>query len=136
MYDIVQSSCRSEPVVTNSETAVLVVEDEALILIDICNELADLGFRVFQASNARQAIEELMLHPDIQVMFTDIDMPGDIDGLRLAKLVRGRWPPIKIIITSGKHRLTKDDLPVVGTFISKPYYPASVASAIHEIMAA
>jgi CheY-like chemotaxis protein len=122
--------------VPKSGTAVLVVEDEALILIDICDGLADLGFRVFQASNARQAVEQLMLHPDIQVMFTDIDMPGDIDGLRLAKLVRGQWPPIKIIITSGKHRLAKDDLPIVGTFIPKPYDPASVASAIHEVMAA
>lgn len=96
----------------------------------------NLGFRVFQASNARQAVEQLALHPDIQVMFTDIDMPGDMDGLCLAKLVRGRWPPIKIIITSGEHRLTKDDLPIVGTFIPKPYDPAAVASAIHEVIAA
>ncbi|RFZ82572.1 response regulator [Shinella sp. WSJ-2] len=116
-------------------TAVLVVEDEALILIGISDDLTDLNFRVFEACNAQQAIEQLMLHPEIEVMFTDIDMPGDMDGLRLAKLVRGRWPPIKIIITSGKHKLTRDDLPVVATFIPKPYDPASVAGAIHEVMA-
>ena len=137
LYDIAHfSSGGSELVVPHPRTAVLVVEDEPLILIAICDELSDLGLRVFEASNARLAIEQLVLHPEIEVLFTDIDMPGDLDGLALAKLVRGRWPPIKIIITSGKHLFTRDDLPVVGRFIPKPYDPGSVASAIHEMMAA
>jgi CheY-like chemotaxis protein len=130
------SSYRNELAVPHPGTAVLVVEDEPLILIAICDELADLGLRVFEACNARLAIEQLVLHPEIEVLFTDIDMPGDLDGLALAKLVRGRWPPIKIIITSGKHLFNRDDLPVIGRFIPKPYDPGSVASAIHEMMAA
>ena len=117
-------------------TAVLVVDDEAIILIGICDELTDLGFTVYEACNARAAIDQLLLHPEIQILFTDIDMPGDMDGLRLAKLVRGRWPPVKIIITSGKHCFTHKDLPIVGRFISKPYDPVSVVSAIHEMLAA
>lgn len=121
---------------SNTRISVLVVEDDALILIGICDELVAYGFRVFEASNARMAIEQLQLHPEIEVLFTDIDMPGDMDGLLLAKLVRGRWPPIKIIITSGMHSFTKDDLPVVGRFIPKPYDPLFIASAIHEVMAA
>jgi CheY-like chemotaxis protein len=113
-----------------------VVEDEALILIGICDELCDLGFQVFEASNAQCAIEMILLHPEIDVLFTDIDMPGDMDGLRLAVEVRGRWPPIKIIITSGKRQLAAEELPVAGRFIAKPYDPTSVASTINEIMAA
>lgn len=120
----------------SSGIAVLVVEDDALILLDICDELIDFGFRVFEASNARLALELLLLHPEIEVLFTDIDMPGDMDGLLLAKHVRERWPPIKIIITSGKHRFTERELPVDGRFIPKPYHPKSVATAIYELMAA
>ena len=120
----------------SSGITVLVVEDDALILLDICDELVGFGFRVFEASNARVALELLLLHPEIEVLFTDIDMPGDMDGLLLAKHVRERWPPIKIIITSGKHRFKADELPVVGRFISKPYDSNSVATAIHEVMAA
>ena len=112
------------------------VEDEAIILIGICDELSALGFQVYEASNARAAIDQLLLHPNIEVLFTDIDMPGDMDGLLLAKLVRGRWPPIKIIITSGMHCFTKEELPVVGRFLPKPYAPSSVVSAIHELLAA
>ncbi|MBU1314786.1 MAG: response regulator [Alphaproteobacteria bacterium] len=115
-------------------TPVLVVEDEAIILIGICDELTALGFQVYEASNARAAIDQLLLHPDIKVLFTDIDMPGDMDGLLLAKLVRGRWPPI--IITSGKRYFTNGELPVIGRFIPKPYDPLSVVSAIREMLAA
>ncbi|WP_081852096.1 response regulator [Pseudorhizobium marinum] len=117
-------------------TPVLVVEDEAIILINISDELTALGFHVYEASNARAAMDQLLLHPDIKVLFTDIDMPGDMDGLLLAKIVRGRWPPIKIIITSGKHCFTSGELPMVGRFIPKPYDPSSVVSAIDELLAA
>ncbi|MFN7025370.1 MAG: response regulator [Pseudorhizobium sp.] len=121
---------------SSSGTSVLVVEDEALVLIGICDELTEVGFQVLEANNAQSAIEMILLHPEIEVLFTDIDMPGDMDGLRLAKHVRGRWPPIKIIITSGKHQLTGKELPVAGQFIAKPYDPTSVASTINSVMAA
>jgi CheY-like chemotaxis protein len=114
--------------------AVLVVEDEPLIRLNICDELSDLGFDVFEASDAGSAIEQLVANPHIEVLFTDIDMPGDVDGLRLAALVRNRWPPIKIIVTSGKHHYEKE-LPIDGSFIAKPYDSVFVAATIRNVMA-
>lgn len=113
--------------------AVLVVEDEALIRFSITDELTRLGFDVLEAPDARTAVELLARHPNIQVLFTDINMPGDMDGLHLAALVRNRWPSIKIIVTSGKSHLDPDDLPVEGRFIDKPYNPVSVVAAISDL---
>ena len=62
------------------------------------------GFTMYEAGNAEEAIPLLELHDDIRAMFTDINMPGSMDGLKLAHYVRGRWPPIKLIITSGQAR--------------------------------
>jgi two-component system, response regulator PdtaR len=127
-------SYRKERVVFYHRYSVLVVEDEPLILLALVDELTDLGFEVFEAANARAAIRQLTLNPSIEVMFTDIDMPGDMDGLQLAALVRSRWPPIKIIVTSGKHLLNHDELPVIGRFMAKPYDPAIVAATIYNVM--
>ncbi len=74
--------------------AVLIVEDEALIRMDMAAFLDDGGFVVYEAANADEAIAILHLHSDIRVMFTDIDMPGSMDALRLAAAVRDRWPPV------------------------------------------
>ncbi len=114
-------------------TAVLVVEDEPLIRLSITDELTALGYEVYEAADAQEAIGQLTEHRNISVLFTDIDMPGDLDGLRLAALVRDRWPPIKIIVTSGKHRLSCEDLPVKGRFIPKPYTPVSVSDVICDL---
>lgn len=70
---------------------VVVVEDEVLILIEIAYQLSDAGF-VHEAKNAVEAIAILEDNPNIVMLFTDIDMPGDRDGLQLARLVRDRWP--------------------------------------------
>jgi len=78
--------------------SVLVVEDEALIRLDFASELETEGFEVFEAANADQAIVLLVAEPSIRVMFTDIDMPGSMDGLKLAAAVHDRWPPVKIIV--------------------------------------
>lgn len=121
---------------TRNGTTVLVVEDEALLRMDIVMSLESQGFTVHEASNADEAIEILDSHPDIAVMFTDIDMPGSMDGLKLAIAVRDRWPPIKIIVTSGHSNLSDDLLPVEGRFFSKPYDHARVASTMLEMVAA
>ncbi len=75
---------------------VLIVEDEALVRMDIALLLEDDGFHVLEASNADDAISLLDAHPEVRLMFTDIDMPGSMDGLKLAAAVRDRWPPVKI----------------------------------------
>lgn len=117
----------------NPRIAVLVVEDEAIIRMSIVEELEDTGFEVFEASNAAQAIEVLIANSRIGVMFTDVDMPGGVDGLKLAASVRDRWPPIKIIVTSGHRRIDVDALPVEARFMVKPYDPNAVIRSIREM---
>ncbi len=113
---------------------VLVVEDEALVRMDIALLLEDEGFHVLEASNADDAISLLDAHPEVRLMFTDIDMPGSMDGLKLAAAVRDRWPPVKIIVTSGHRNMSDDTLPIVGRFFSKPYDPSRVIHAIREMI--
>ncbi|NTB87574.1 response regulator [Agrobacterium tumefaciens] len=113
---------------------VLVVEDEVLVRMDIAQSLEDEGFIVLEASNADDAILLLDAHSEIRLMFTDIDMPGSMDGLKLAAAVRDRWPPVQIIVTSGHRQMGDNALPVVGRFFSKPYDPSPVTHAIREMI--
>jgi CheY-like chemotaxis protein len=78
-------------------TGVLIVEDEFLLRADAADSIERAGFQVYQASNADDAIRVLETHEDIRVVFTDINMPGSMDGLKLAHYVRRRWPPIKLV---------------------------------------
>lgn len=116
-------------------TAVLVVEDEAIVRMGIVDELEDAGFEVFEAANSDVAIDILVAYPRIEVMFTDIDMPGGVDGLKLAASVRDRWPPITIIITSGHRAVGVESLPARARFMPKPYNPDVVVRSIKEMMA-
>ncbi len=100
---------------------ILVVEDEALIRFTTIDALEDEGFTVFEADCAETAITVLETHADIQLIFTDIDMPGSMDGLQLTAFVRDRWPPIKIFVTSGRITPSKSDLSDGIDFVSKPY---------------
>jgi CheY-like chemotaxis protein len=115
---------------------ILIVEDEALIRLDAADMIRDAGYDVVEAANADQAIVILESRFDITVVFTDIEMPGSMDGLKLAAAIRGRWPPIKIIATSGDARVTLDDLPKGGRFLAKPYTPPEIAGAISNLIAA
>lgn len=105
----------------SSHTIVLVVEDDPLVLLAAVDMVEDAGFDALQADNADAAILLLEEHSDIRIVFTDIEMPGSMNGVELANCVRDRWPPIEIIITSG--RLAADDiiLPSRSVFLSKPY---------------
>jgi two-component system, response regulator PdtaR len=117
-----------------SRETVLVVEDEALILFTIGDELRQAGYRVLEAQDAEEAILLLEAHSEIRVVFTDVDMPGSMDGLRLAAMVRNRWPPVHIIVTSGKRAPPLSDLPGGSQFLSKPYSPASVIEAVRGLL--
>jgi DNA-binding NtrC family response regulator len=121
-------------IVASFRPAILVVEDEVLIRISIAQELEDAGFEVFEAEDAHAAIAILEKYSHIHVMFSDVDMPGGLDGLRLAELVRGRWPPIKIIITSGHRNLTNVVAHYIEKILPKPYTPEKVVSAIRELV--
>jgi DNA-binding LytR/AlgR family response regulator len=85
--------------------------------------------------NADEAIKILEARDDIRIVFTDINMPSSMDGLELAAAVRGRWPPIEFIVTSGHHSPTTDDLPKRARFISKPYTNCQIARALTELTA-
>jgi CheY-like chemotaxis protein len=114
---------------------VLIVEDEALLRMDAVDMIAAAGFEAVAAANADQAIDILEARPDIAVVFTDIQMPGSMDGLKLARAVRGRWPPIKIVATSGLVNVRETDLPEGGRFLPKPYSPTQVAGMLREMTA-
>jgi CheY-like chemotaxis protein len=113
---------------------VLIVEDEFLLRVDAAEMIEAAGFEVVEAGNADQAIRILEARPDITVVFTDIQMPGSMDGLKLARAVRGRWPPIKIIATSGRPNLGEQDLPEGGRFLRKPYSPMQVTGVLRELI--
>lgn len=107
---------------------VLVVEDEVLIRDLVAGDLQEAGFTVVVARNADHAIAILEARKDIHLLFTDIEMPGSINGLKLAAAVRDRWPPVHIIITSGKLRPL--EIPANALFIAKPYLGKNVVAAM------
>jgi CheY-like chemotaxis protein len=102
---------------------VLIVEDEFLLRMNATEMIGEAGFDVVEARNADEAIAILEARADIHVVFTDIQMPGSMDGLKLARFVRGRWPPLKIVATSGFVNVAKDDLPG-GSFFDKALPPS------------
>ena len=113
---------------------VLVVEDDVFLRINAVLMIEDAGFDVLEAVDADQAIEILEVRPDIHVIFTDLEMPGSMDGLKLAHAVRGRWPPIKIIATSGRVNVRTTDLPDGGRFLPKPYGPEEIVGTLRELV--
>ena len=115
---------------------VLVVEDDLLIRIDAVEMIEAAGFDVVEAANADEAMKILEVRLDITVVFTDIQMPGSMDGLKLAAAIRGRWPPIKIVATSGVVDVRGVDLPEGGQFLPKPYSSAEIVGALRELTSA
>jgi CheY-like chemotaxis protein len=115
---------------------VLVVEDEPLLLIDAVDLVTEAGFEAIGVKSADEAIRILESRDDIRIVFTDVNMPGSMDGIRLAHAVRHRWPPIEIIVTSGLTLANVQELlPERGVFFPKPYTPAQVATALHRLAA-
>lgn len=103
------------------EKTVLVVEDEALLRFDIVDFFAERGWRVFEAGNAEEAIALLDRHGEIRVVLTDVQMPGGMDGLKLAHYVRDRFPPTLLFVVSGEAPVMREALPARATFLPKPF---------------
>jgi two-component system, response regulator PdtaR len=103
------------------DRVVLVVEDDELIRMHAADMVRDLGFETLEAANADDAISLLERCSDITVVFTDIQMPGSMDGLHLVAVVRDRWPPIALLVTSGRPAPLDTALPRGARFVSKPY---------------
>lgn len=113
-----------------SKILVLVVEDEPLLRINAVTFIEDAGYEVLEAGTADHAIELLESHPDIGIVFSDIDLPGSLNGIRLCAVVNRRWPPIKLILTSGMLRHGDKALPQNLPFLSKPYSPEDLLGAL------
>lgn len=112
---------------------VLVVEDEPLQRLMAIDLVEDAGFDVVDVASADEAVRVLMQRPDIRIVFTDIDMPGGLNGMQFAASIRDRWPPIELIIVSGKRIPRTDELPARGVFFSKPYKKHEVTAVMREM---
>ena len=121
-----QPHARTRPVV-------LIVEDEFLVRIGTSAAVEAAGFDVLEAGDADEAIAILSARNDIRLIFTDVHMPGSMDGLKLAHFVKDRWPPVKIVTTSGRARITVSDLPEGGRFLPKPCSAADITATLREL---
>lgn len=115
---------------SSGKRKVLVVEDEIAVRLVGSDALADAGFDVIEAASADEALRLLEAEADVEVLFTDIRMPGSMDGLALADLVHRRWPAMKILVTSGDTWPPKDRIPDDGRFLAKPY---KIEALQHEV---
>jgi two-component system, response regulator PdtaR len=114
---------------------VLLVEDESLVRMTAADELEEAGFHVLEAANADVAMAVLEARSDeVQVLFTDVHMPGSMDGMELAEQVHARWPHVRLLISSGYARPQPDEIPNDGRFVPKPYRAATIVRQIHELM--
>jgi CheY-like chemotaxis protein len=112
----------------------LIVEDEFLVRMDTRAALETAGFDVLEAGDADEAIAILSASNDIRLIFTDVHMPGSMDGLKLVHFIRDRWPPVKVVATSGHARITDSDLPEGVRFVPKPYSAAEITATLRELI--
>jgi CheY-like chemotaxis protein len=113
---------------------VLVVEDEMLLRMRTVDMVEDAGFTSIEAVDADEAVAILESRSDIALLFTDIQMPGSMDGLKLAHAVHERWPPIKIILVSGQLRLANIDIPADSRFFGKPLEASEMIVEMQNII--
>jgi two-component sensor histidine kinase/DNA-binding response OmpR family regulator len=113
---------------------VLVVEDEMLLRMRAVDIVADAGFTPIEAVNADEALAILESRSDVELLFTDIQMPGSMDGLKLAHAVYERWPSIKIILVSGKLLPTDSEKPTDSRFFGKPLEVKQMIAEIQEMI--
>ncbi len=118
-----------------SRPLVLVVEDEPILRLDTIDMVEEAGFVAVEAANADAALEILRARSGIAILLTGIDMPGSMDGIKLARTVRDRWPPIEIIIVSGHRGVPDADMPARGLFFWKPLPHREVAVALRGLLA-
>jgi CheY-like chemotaxis protein len=114
---------------------VLVVEDEMLLRMRAVDMVEDVGYTSVEAVDADQAVAILESRSDIALLFTDIQMPGSMDGLGLAHSVHERWPPIKIIMVSGQLKLASIDIPADSRFFGKPLEAGEMIAEMRSMIA-
>src|SRR5579864_2524198 len=114
---------------------VLVVEDDPIIRMVAMDFVADAGYEALEAKSADEAIRILEARSDIHLVFTDVEMPGTIDGLKLAHYIFDRWPPARLIVVSGKTLVGESHLPLGARFFPKPYDESALVAAMIDLLA-
>ena len=117
-----------------SPRLILLVEDEMLVRWTARDALELSGYEVVEVENATQALEVLAARRDIGVLFTDVNMPGPMDGLALAEVVHAKWPAIRLVVTSG--RALDRGVPDDGAYLRKPYSLEELRAALRAAGAA
>lgn len=116
-----------------SQNVVLIVEDEALIRLVLAEQLQERGYRTIEAANASEAINLLERSRAIRAAFIDIDLPGSMNGLLLARYIRSAWPEVALLISSGHVEAMSDQMPAGAIFIPKPCRMMDMARACAAI---
>jgi DNA-binding NtrC family response regulator len=116
------------------KNVVLVVEDHPIIRTAALDFLETAGFEVIEASSADEAIRVLEARAEIHLVFTDVEMPGSIDGLKLSHYIRDRWPPVKLIVVSGRTVVEQSQMPVGARFFPKPYNESAIIEAVRGML--
>lgn len=115
------------------KSAVLIVDDEPIIRMYATVLVEDAGYVAIEAATADEALAILSARDDIRVLFTDVEMPGSLNGLELVEVVRETWPPIELIVASGHVQVDPQRLPERARFFRKPYTESEVIKALKAL---
>lgn len=118
----------------NGKPVVLVVEDSTIIRMGAVDLVLTAGYEVLEAGDADEAIRILESRSDIDLVFTGVQMPGSMDGIKLSHYIRNRWPPVKLIVASGQAILEESSLPEGSRFFPKPYSDHAIADAMARML--
>jgi CheY-like chemotaxis protein len=111
-----------------------VVEDHPIVRACMAQGLVEAGFEALAVASASEAIALLEARPDIRLVFTEVEIPATIDGLNLARRIRDRWPPVKLIVVSGGTLFSQADLPLGAKFVPKPYHNAAIVQQMNLML--
>ena len=128
-------SSNPSPEHSSPPETILFVEDEALVRMDMAEFLRECGYRVHEAANASEAMEALQAKFAIDVVFTDINLPGDLNGLHLAEWVVNNRPGVRVIVTTGGEP-NPELPPAAGALLTKPYTGRDLLARVREALAA
>ncbi|MCF1467277.1 response regulator [Agrobacterium vitis] len=118
----------------NGRPVILVVEDSPMIRMGAIDLVLSAGYEALEAGDADEAILILESRDDIDLVFTDVQMPGTMDGIKLSHYIRDRWPPVKLIVASGAAILEESMLPGGSRFFSKPYDELTITEAMAQLL--
>jgi len=125
----------NECMMLDGKAVILVVEDSVLIRMSAVDLVESAGYEALQANDADEAIRIMESRSDIDLVFTDVEMPGTMDGIKLAHYIRNRWPPVRLIVASGKAILEESGLLEGSRFFAKPYDDHAITDAMARMLA-